>query len=242
MTEEQNDEHEIKRVLGVFAHPDDPEFFCGATLARWAAEGAEITFLMATSGDKGSDDLDMTREKLVEIREQEERNAAAKLGVHDVIFLRCPDGELQPTLELRKTITRYIRMKKPDTVVTSDPTAYWYGSGYINHPDHRIIGDATLAAVFPIARDRLNYLEMERDEGISPHKVRNVYVAIPADATTEVDVTNYIDKKVEALREHKSQIKDMDELADRIRERSLDPRAPESAPRYIERFRVFKLG
>ncbi|GAB4509193.1 MAG: PIG-L family deacetylase [Anaerolineae bacterium] len=236
------EQQEAKRVMGIFAHPDDPEFFCGATFARWAAEGADITFVMATSGDKGSDDPEMTHARLIEIREQEERNAAAVLGVKEVIFLRHPDGELQPTLELRRELTRLIRLKKPEILVTSDPTAYWYGPTYINHPDHRAIGAATLEAVFPTARDRLNFIELWRDEGLDPHKVKYVYVAIPAEATTFVDVTAYIETKINALREHKSQIKDMEEMAKRIRERNLDTRAPVDAPRYIEGFRVFTLA
>src|ERR1043165_3461165 len=100
-----NPQQPPKRVLGVFAHPDDPEFFCGATFARWAAEGADITFVLATSGDKGSSEPDMTHQRLIEIREVEERNAAQALGVKEVIFLRYPDGELHPPLELRRDIT-----------------------------------------------------------------------------------------------------------------------------------------
>src|SRR5262245_10219442 len=116
----------VKRVMGIFAHPDDPEFFSGATFARWAAEGAEVIFVLATSGDKGSADPEMTSERLVQIREQEERNAAAALGVKEVIFLRYTDGELQPTLALRRDIVRVLRMKLPDVVVTCDPTVFWF--------------------------------------------------------------------------------------------------------------------
>ena len=166
-----------KRVLGVFAHPDDPEFFCGATFARWAAEGAEITFVIATSGDKGSADPAMTHTALSALRETEERNAARVLGVKDVIFLRYPDGELYPTLELRRDITRLIRLKRPDIVVTLDPTVFWFGTRGVNHPDHRAIGAATLDAVYPTARDRLNFIELERDEGLAPHKTRYLYIS-----------------------------------------------------------------
>ena len=230
----------IRRVLGVFAHPDDPEFFAGATFARWAAEGAEITFLMATSGDKGSSEPDMTHERLVEIREVEERCAAAALGVKEVVFLRFGDGELEHSLDLRREIVRGIRRFKPDVVVTCDPLN-WYGANRINHPDHRAIGEATLAAVFPTSRDRLNFLEMERDEGLSAHKTRQVYIAGAVNPNTIVDVTDYVDTQICSLREHKSQIRDMDGLADRIRSRSLDPRAPQDAPRNIESFFVVTL-
>lgn len=231
-----------ERVLGVFAHPDDPEFFAGATFARWASQGAEITFVVATSGDKGSEDPDMTHEKLAAMREDEERNAAYALGVKEVIFLRYPDGELVPDLELRRDITRMIRLKQPDVVVTTDPTVFWYGDRGINHPDHRAIGEATFGAVFPAARDRLNFIELERDEGLAPHKATRVYVAGAAEPSVVVDVTDHLDTKIESLRHHVSQIKDMDALAERLRERMLDPNAPEDGPRYIERFKVIKLG
>ncbi|HEX2622223.1 MAG TPA: PIG-L deacetylase family protein [Phototrophicaceae bacterium] len=231
-----------KRVMGIFAHPDDPEFFAGATFAKWAASGAHLTFVLATSGDKGSADPEMTSERLVEIREQEERNAAAALGVKEVIFLRYPDGELEPSLALRRDLTRVIRMKKPDIVVTCDPTVFWSGSFSINHPDHRAIGEAVLAAVYPTARDRLNYIEMERDEGLSVHKVHQVYISGTQEPTVKVDITQHLDTKIASLRHHISQIADMDAMAARVKDRSLDPEAPIDQPRYIERFHVITLG
>ncbi len=230
-----------KRVLGVFAHPDDPEFFAGATFAKWVLDGADITFVIATSGDKGSADPNMTPDRLAQIREQEEREAAAVLGVRQVVFLRYRDGELFPTLELRRDITRLIRMKKPDIVVTLDPTVFWYGTRGINHPDHRAIGAATLEAVFPTARDRLNFIELERDEGLLPHKALTVYIAGAAQPTLTVDVSDAIETQIRSLYAHKSQISDMDKMAARIRERSLDPDSPPEYPRHIEKFRVINL-
>ncbi len=230
-----------KRVLGVFAHPDDPEFFSGGTFARWAAEGAYITFAIATSGDKGSNNPNMSHEHLIAAREEEERKAAAALGVKEVAFLRYLDGELFPTLELRRDITRIIRLKKPDVVVTTDPTVFWRGTRSLNHPDHRAIGEATLSAVFPAARDRLNFIELERDEGLAPHKALQVYIAGPSDYTTKVDITAYIDTKIRSLHEHKSQIADVDEMEKRVRERCIDRDAPVEHPRYVEYFRVIKL-
>ena len=240
----QNDNcasEEALRILGVFAHPDDPEFFAGGAFAKWAADGADITFVVATSGDKGSSDPDMTHERLAALREDEERAAAETLGVNEVVFLRYKDGELYPTLELRRDITRMIRMKKPDIVVTLDPTLYWRKTGGINHPDHRAIGDATLAAVFPTARDRLNFLEHERDEGLETHKVAAVYIAGALEPNISVDVTDAVETQIESLRAHKTQISDMDKMAERIRERSLDLGAPPQYPRRIERFRVINL-
>ena len=232
---------QVGKVLGVFAHPDDPEFFAGGTFAKWAADGAEITFVIATSGDKGSADPEMTHERLAEIREGEEREAAAALGVKDVVFLRYKDGELYPTLELRRDITRMIRLKKPDIVVTLDPTVYWRGTGGINHPDHRAIGAATLEAVFPTARDRLNFIEHERDEGLETHKVRTIYIAGAAEPTHTVDVTDAIERQINSLHAHKSQISDMDKMAERIRERSLDLGSPKEYPRRIEKFRILTM-
>lgn len=241
MTEtKQSKNGNVGAVLGVFAHPDDPEFFAGGTFAKWAADGADITFLIATSGDKGSADPDMTHERLAVIREAEEREAAAALGVKDVIFLRYKDGELFPTLELRRDITRMIRLKKPDVVVTLDPTR-WYSSRGINHPDHRAIGAATLEAVFPTARDRLNFLEHERDEGLDTHKVSAVYIAGAVEPTLTVDVTDAVERQIASLRAHKTQIADMDKMAENIRKRSLDPNSPPEYPRRIERFHVINM-
>lgn len=233
--------HEPKRIMGIFAHPDDPEFFCGGTFARWAAEDAHITFVLATSGDKGSSDPEMTGARLAEIREVEERNAAAVLGAKEVIFLRHPDGELQPTLELRRDITRLIRLKKPDIVVTNDPTVFWFGTVSINHPDHRAIGAATLEAVYPTARDRLNFIELERDEKLETHKVKQIYICGTQSPTIKVDVTAYLETKISALREHKSQIPDMEAMAERMRSNK-DSEAPDDAPRYMEQFRVITFN
>lgn len=230
----------LHRVMGIFAHPDDPEFFCGGTFAKWAAEGKHITFVLATSGDKGSGDLNITSDQLIAIREREERAAATRLGVQEVIFLRYPDGELQPSLDLRRQLTRLIRLKQPDVVVTNDPTARWYGSNYINHPDHRAIGDVALDAVFPAARDHLTFPELYREEGLAPHKVKQVYLCGTHEPTARVDVTDYVETKIAALREHQSQIADMEDMARRQRENT-DPEFAGDGPRYIEKFKVFYL-
>jgi len=234
-------EDELKKVMVVLAHPDDPEFFCGGTVARWAAEGKEIVYVLATRGDKGSDDPAMTPERLAELREMEQRAAAAVLGVREVIFMGYRDGELMPDLRLRRDITRLIRQVRPDIVITCDPTTRYFGSGYINHPDHRAIGDATLDAVFPSARDRLAFIELWRDEGLEPHKVREVYISGSLEPNEKVDITDYIEKKIAALREHKSQIKDPAGLAQRIRERS-SQNGNEAAPSYVEEFRRMVLS
>lgn len=232
-----SEEARVKRILGVFAHPDDPEFFCGGTFARWAAEGAHITFVLATSGDKGSADPEMTHERLAAIREVEEQNAAAALGVREVVFLRYPDGELVPNLDLRCDITRQIRKYQPDIVVTCDPTVFWSGERALNHPDHRAIGEATLDAVYPTARDRLNFIQLERDEGLAPHKTKQVFICGTYSPTIKIDVTDHLETKIKALREHKSQIADMEAMAERQRN-NRDPEFLSDTPRYSESFRV----
>jgi LmbE family N-acetylglucosaminyl deacetylase len=237
---EQETPKKTLTIMGIFAHPDDPEFFCGGSFARWAAEGHRVIFVLATSGDKGSSDPQMTSERLIVIREAEERAAAARLGVQEVIFLRYPDGELQPTLDLRRQLTRLIRLKRPDIVVTNDPTVRWYGTEYLNHPDHRAIGDAALDAVFPAARDHLTFPELLRDEGLAPHKVSTVYLCGTREPTVKIDVTDYLETKIAALREHKSQIADMDEMERRQRA-NVDREYQGNGPRYTEAFRVFTL-
>jgi LmbE family N-acetylglucosaminyl deacetylase len=232
----------VKRVLAVFAHPDDSGFFCGASLARWAALGAHVVIVVATSGGKGSADPAMTSEKLTAIREEEERKAAAELGAAEVVFLHHTDGELEANLKLRREITRQIRRVKPDLVVSLDPTVYWWGNGGINHPDHRAIGEATLAAVFPTARDRLNFPELEVDEGLDVHKTPLVYISGTAEPNVIVDVTDYLPVKLAALKHHVSQVADYDAMAERVTKRMLDPNAPLDQPRYIERFRAITIG
>jgi LmbE family N-acetylglucosaminyl deacetylase len=239
MSTMSSDAAPVLRVMAIFAHPDDPEFFAGGALAHWAEAGAQLSYVLATSGDKGSGLADMTSERLVDIREDEQRRAAAVIGCTDVTFLRYHDGELTPSLDLRRDLVRLIREKRPNIVVTNDPTTFWYGDRAINHPDHRAIGDVTLAAVFPTARDRLNYPDLEQ-AGLHPHKVKQVYLAGANKPNVKVDITATIERKIMALHEHKSQIADMEAMAERQRSR-LDPEAPADHPRLIESFYVITL-
>lgn len=223
-----------ERVMVILAHPDDPEFFCGGTVARWGREGREIIYVLATRGERGADDPAMSPERLARIREEEQRAAARILGVREIIFLDYPDGSLTPTLQLRRDLTRQIRRWKPDVVITCDPTIR-YRSGYLNHPDHRAIGDAALDAVYPDARNPLQFPEL-RAEGLEPHRVREVYIAGAQEPDTEVDITDTLALKLEALRQHRSQIADPDGLEARLRE-WYRKEAPDGTVRYVERFR-----
>ena len=192
------------------AHPDDAEFGCAGSVARWTSEGQHVTYVLGTSGDKGSDDLSMTSEQLVATREAEQRAACDALGVSEVIFLRLPDAMLVPDLEMRKLLTRVIRQHKPDAIVCQDPTARWEGSGYIQHPDHLAMGEATLAALFPAARDRLTFPELLA-EGLEPHKVSEVYIMASQEKCDHfVDVSRHLEAKFAALGAHVSQMGDWD--------------------------------
>jgi LmbE family N-acetylglucosaminyl deacetylase len=208
----------LNKVLVVLAHPDDPEFFCGATLAKWAREGKHIRYCMLTCGDKGSDDPDMTHDQLCDIRHVEQTNAARVLGVTDLVWLNYPDGELLPTLETRLRVAREIRRFKPDIVLTCDPARIITAFGTINHPDHRAAGQIALDAIFPGAGNRMYFTELLA-EGLAPHPVKEVYIAGATEPDTVIDVTDTFDLKIRAIREHKSQIKEPDELEKRLRAR-----------------------
>ncbi len=229
------------RVLVVLAHPDDPEFFCGGTIARWAASGREITYCLLTRGDKGADDDSLSTQELAEIRETEQRSAAKVLGVHEVMFLKELDGFVLPTLDLRRDIVRVIRQVKPKVVITCDPTNFFPSNYYINHADHRAAGQVTLDAVYPAARSALYFPALSQEEGLQPYKVREVYVAGAQHPNITVDITQYFNQKVAALNEHRSQIKDITALEERMRTRMLDPESPPDDPRYIEKFRRIEL-
>ncbi len=193
------------RILAIFAHPDDSEFSIGGSAARWADEGAEVIYCIVTNGAAGSNDPQQDLAELVRIREVEQRCAAQALGVRDVLFLGYADGTLQPTLELRRELTRIIRQLRPDRVVCSDPTAVLYGDDYINHPDHRAAAEAALYAVFPSAVTRPIFPELLA-EGYEPHQVKEVYISGSVQPNLYVDISATLDRKIEALRCHKSQV------------------------------------
>ena len=236
------DETGESRVLVVLAHPDDPEFYCGGTVARWAAEGRYVAYCLLTRGDKGADESGTDPVRMAATREQEQRAAAAVLGVAEVQFLGHEDGYLVADLPLRREIVGVIRRVRPDIVLTCDPTNFFPSDRYINHPDHRAAGQATLDAVFPASGSALFFPELLSEEGLQAHRIRQVYVAMPQTANTFIDVTGTLERKIAALREHRSQIPDQAGLEARIRERLLDPASQPEAPRYVERFRLIDLG
>ena len=225
-------------AMAIVAHPDDIEFSCVGTLARWAKAGARIAYVLCTSGDVGIAEDGMTRQKAAEIREAETRAAAEIAGAKEVVFLREPDGMLQATLELRKKIVREIRRFRPEVVICGDPTIVWAGDGYINHPDHRAAATATLDAVFPAA-GQPNLFEDLAAEGLSAHKVRKVYCTAFGNGDTYVSIDETIDVKAAALKAHKSQMGDWD-VEKNIKQWAAE-RAKGKEMRYAELFRVVTL-
>ena len=188
----------------VTPHPDDAEYGVAGTVARWTREGKQVIYVVCTNGDKGTNDINIMPERLVEIREKEQMTAAKLLGVENVIFLRQPDQGLEDTPLFRKKIVRLIRLYRPEIVVTSDPYRR-----YIWHRDHRITGLVTLDAVFPYARDHLSYPDL-LEEGLQPHKVKEILFWASEDVNHLSDITDTYDLKIAALRCHKSQIEPLD--------------------------------
>ncbi|MGE5122995.1 MAG: PIG-L deacetylase family protein [Acidobacteriaceae bacterium] len=230
-----------QKILVVLAHPDDPEFFCGASIARWAQAGHHVSYCLLTCGDKGTKDLSLASDELCSIRQSEQRAAADRLGVEEVKFLNYPDGYLVPDINLRRDVTRIIRVIRPDILVTCDPQTLFTANAGLNHPDHRAAGQATLDAVFPSARDHLSFIELWRDEKLEPHIVREVWVCGTLQADVILDVTATWETKILALYEHKSQIGDVEKFTERMRNRRTPDSTPEN-PRYEEKFRRLVLG
>jgi LmbE family N-acetylglucosaminyl deacetylase len=192
-------------AMVIVAHPDDAEFMVAGTVAKWCAEGAAVTYVIVTKGDKGSDDPAMTPSRLTAIREAEQRAAGGILGVQNFVFMGYEDGYLQHTLALREDLTRLIRIHRPQVVVCFDPTNRFLGDNYVNHPDHRASGDAAIDAVFPSARDRLTFPALLAD-GLEPHKVAELWLGGSAQPNVWVDIGETLSLKQQALAAHPSQL------------------------------------
>ena len=206
-------------VLVVAAHPDDIEFGAGGTVARWIGEGARVDYLLFTRGDKGSKDVSVAPHDLAGLREQEQRSAAGELAVSSVEFLDERDGEVEVALRLRERVTHAIRRRRPEVVMTHDPTVLFVNNEWVNHPDHRAVGEVVVDAVFPAARDRLSFPE-HLDEGLEPWKVAELYLWSTNEANQLVDIGDSLDLKVRALAHHASQFDDFGEIERWIRLRA----------------------
>ena len=227
---------EPRRALVVMAHPDDIEFTCGGTVAALAADGWHTTFCLVTSGDKGSKDPDLSPADLAALREAEQQAAAAELGVHHCIFLRWPDGFVEDGPELRAALVRVIRQTQPELLIT------WDGYRGFNHRDHRTVGLAALDAVFPLARNPNTYAEHLTD-GLQPHRVNTVLLAGAREPNYWVDVSDQLDRRIDALFRHATQVQALnrDEMAKRMAQRQKRAAAEGRVP-WAEAFRRLTFG
>ncbi|MBC7877084.1 MAG: PIG-L family deacetylase [Anaerolineales bacterium] len=194
--------------MSIQAHPDDQDFSVAGTLAKWAKAGCEITSVLITSGDSGSNDITRGtayKAELAALREGEQLAANEVLGIKHTVFLHYPDGELEPSLPLRKDLTRVIRQYKPDVVFAGNPEAWFYGNEYVNHPDHRAAAQAACEAVFPSAGTRLIFTDL-LEAGYEPHNVERLYIHGSEKNDTWIDISETIDIKIEALKKHVSQM------------------------------------
>jgi len=226
-----------QKILIILAHPDDPEFFLGGTIAKWILEGHIVSYCLLTRGEKGINEEFCDRDVnfIKNLRSEEQERAAGILGVNDIFFYDNPDGYLFPDLLVRRQIVRTVRIKQPDIVVSCDPTNYFIRDDYINHPDHRAAGQAVVDSVFPAAQNISFFPDLLIKEGLKPHHAKEVWLALPAQVNVIVDITNVWEIKLRALHEHKSQIGDISQFDERMKSQRSVESTPE-APRYEETF------
>ena len=204
-------------ILAIGAHPDDIDIGCSGTVAKFVKEGADAFYLVLTDGSKGSEDAKIPNRELIKIRQAEQQEAADLMGVKQVFFLDFVDGELENTPARRKQIVKIIRQIKPTTVICWDPTLFYDADRmFINHPDHRKSGEATMDCVYPFARNARTFPEL-LDEGLEPHVVEELLIMSFGKANYFVDISETIDKKLKALACHKSQFNDIKKFTEMIR-------------------------
>lgn len=207
-----------KILLAVGAHPDDIDIGCSGTVAKYISEGHEVFYLILTDGSKGSEDTNISNRELIKTRQEEQQKAADILGVSKVFFLDFIDGELQNTSKLRRQIVKIIRQLNPHTVICWDPTFYYDTKRqFVNHPDHRVAGEATMDCVYPYARNARTFPELLK-EGLEPHVVEELLLFNFGKANYFVDISKTIEKKIGALSCHRSQFRDIEKFAARIKE------------------------
>jgi LmbE family N-acetylglucosaminyl deacetylase len=200
----------VERALCVLAHPDDVDFGSAGTVAGWTAAGTEVTYCIVTDGDAGGFD-ETPRDQMGSLRQAEQRAAAAAVGVTDVRFLGYPDGRLELTLDLRRDIARVIRQVRPQRVLSTSPERFWDRIG-ASHPDHMTVGEATLRAVYPDARNPFAFPELLAEEGLEAWTVPEVWLGASPRADHAVDVTDLVELKFAALKSHVTQVSHMPDL------------------------------
>ncbi|HIL30257.1 MAG TPA: PIG-L family deacetylase, partial [Dehalococcoidia bacterium] len=223
-----------KKVLVITPHPDDADFWCSGTIAKWLGDGATVRYVLCTDGGKGTTDPNISSADLSKLREQEQADAVEALGVQELVLLHHPDGSLEDDDELRRELVRQIRQVQPDVVLCPEP----YRKNLAWHRDHRIAGQVALDAVFPCARDHLHFVELWRDEGLEPHKTPTMLFWGTENADTTIDITESMDAKIKAVAAHKSQMdgRSLKEIEDFVRERAQVSEGG-SGKEYVEAFR-----
>lgn len=227
---------DFSSALVLFAHPDDAEFMCGGTIAKWTREGCEVHYVVITDGSAGSNEPGVTREEMRPIREREQRAAAEVLGVKSVTLLGEVDGTLEVTLDTRRKVTREVRRLRPEVIVAPDPSRLWSGNRYINHSDHKAAGMLALSTVMPDAPTRVMFQELEA-EGIEPFEIPNLWLG-SNEPDTYVDITDTIDVKIKSLEQHVSQGGTEAEPWVRLRAQQA---GEEAGCAYAEAFRTFRF-
>lgn len=206
---------EIKRVLVVMAHPDDCDFGAGGTIAQWSAKGIHVSYCIITNGDQGGEESGIPLEQMAQVRQKEQRDAGAALGVSDITYLNYRDGWLMPSIELRKEIVKAIRIAKPDRMVVQSPERNWERI-FASHPDHLAAGETAIQAVYPDARNPFAFTDL-KDDGYEPWRVREVWMTGSPTPNHFVDITDTFDKKMAALHAHVSQTAHNKELENMVR-------------------------
>jgi LmbE family N-acetylglucosaminyl deacetylase len=230
-----------ERVLAIYAHPDDPEISAGGTLARWADAGAHVAVLITTKGEKGSTDPDADLDALASLRVEETDRGLVHLGVAEHFHLDYGDGELSDDSVLIGSIVRCIREQRPDVIVSPDPTAVFFGDAYINHRDHRITGWAALDAVAPAAGNP-HYFPEHRADGLDIHHVGAVYLTGTLEPNCWVDITDTLERKIDALFSHESQLVETGEWFREFLRTSAEEAGRVAGVRYAEGFRRISFG
>jgi LmbE family N-acetylglucosaminyl deacetylase len=206
----------VDRVLVITAHPDDVDFGVAGSVATWTDAGIDVTYCVVTDGDAGGSDRSISGAEMAEIRRAEQTAAAKVVGVDDLVFLGYPDGRVQPTLDLRRDLSRVIRQVRPQRVVGQSPDRN-YERIYASHPDHLAAGEAALCAVYPDARNPFAHPELLADDGLEPWSVAETWLMAAGTPNRFVDVTDTFERKIDALRSHASQHSDWDAIAVMIR-------------------------
>jgi LmbE family N-acetylglucosaminyl deacetylase len=238
-----DDQLDIDSAMVIFAHPDDAEWMAGGTSAKWASEGVEITYVLVTNGSSGETPAypDMTKDRLVAMRADEQQRAADVVGVKELVMLGLEDGYLEPNLDLRRAVAREIRRHKPDVVITHDPTQRTFADFYINHPDHIAVGEVVMRSMNPDASSRLMFPELERDEGLEKHLPKALFLGSFFEGGVYVDIDGWIDRKIEALLSHECQIEDPAGLSEWVRTQ-FKAVGEKAGTGYAEAFKVIRLG